>query len=706
MRFPIIKTVFFKEVRELLRDRRSLIIMFGVPLVLYPMMMLGIAGVAQSQHKQMQETKNAVVVQNAADAPKLVDLMNQPDSEVKVTDSPNPDQQLTANQIQAILTVPPHAQSDALAGRDVQIQLKVDRSRRATPVVEGKLSDILRQYEHWIIEQRLGSRGVNPDVLKGIKTETVDIATGQQRLGNLMSGILPLFLLITGMLGAFFPALSVTTTEREHGTLETLLVTPAGRSELLLAKGALVLLAALVTAGLNMLSMSLVMWRTFSMLPEKMGGALQISPSALALSYLAAVPTLIFFSAIVLVVGLLARTYREASSMATPVMLLPVVSMVVGLADPKVTPAILLTPIVNTTVIIRDVLTGRVSPIAFVTAFAASCVYAALLVSAAARVFSNEQLVNSNWEPLSLKGLGRAASSLRRRLPGIDEAVALWAVTILLSFYVAPSFSYLGLLPLLAIVELGLITAPTAITAYLAKWRWTDTFNWRPARPRDYLAAVLAGLGLVPVASTLFVLQNQFWPAGPEYFRMNTEALAAGVQAHPYLAVLAVGLLAGFCEEFLYRGPIQTALLRKLPPLPTLLIGAAMFSAAHLDLHGFPLRLLLGLVLGYVVLRTRSIFPAMLLHGLYDASQVAYLSYQVHSEGLDAAIQHASTPEPLTLSSLLLPAVGVVFLVVAYYLFRPSPALLASSTPGQSLGSGSDRFSADRRSAAPDSSLP
>ena len=80
---------------------------------------------------------------------------------------------------------------------------------------------------------------------------------------------------------------------------------------------------------------------------------------ALALSYLAAVPTLIFFSAIVLVVGLLARTYREASSMATPVMILPVISMVAGLAEPKISAAILLTPIINTTVIIREVLTGR-----------------------------------------------------------------------------------------------------------------------------------------------------------------------------------------------------------------------------------------------------------------------------------------------------------------------------------------------------------
>lgn len=644
--------------------------MFGVPLVLYPVMMLGVAGVASSQQKQLKEAKNPVVVKNGEDAPKLVELMNRPESVVKVVkDEPDAEKELSTGVVQAIVDVPANAERDAIAGKDVKIDLKVDRSRRATPFVEGKVEDILREYERWIIEQRLVNRGVGANVLKGIKTETIDVATGEQRLGNLMAGILPLFLLITGMLGAFFPALSVTTTEREHGTLETLLVTPAGRGELLIAKGALVLLAALVTAGLNMLSMSLVMWRTFSMLPEKMG-VLQISPSGLALAYLAAVPTLIFFSGIVLVVGLMARTYREASSMATPVMLLPVISMVVGLAEPKITAAVLLTPIVNTTVIIREVLTGRATFGVFAAAFAASCVYAGLLVSAAARVFSNEQLVNSNWEPLSIRGLGKLGAARRKRLPGIDEVLALWAVTILLSFYVTPSLASWPLVAVVAVVELGLITLPTYLVALVGKWQWRETFSWRPAKWQAFVGAALAGLGLIPITSTLFVLQNKVWAAPGDYFRMNTEPLARGVEHHAWIVVIAVGVLAGFCEEFLYRGPIQRALLRKMRPRGAVLICAVLFSAAHLDAHGFPIRFLLGVVLGYVVIWTGSIFPAMVLHGVFDATQVAYLAYQVHAEGMDAAINHASTPEAIGGSTMILVAVGAVLLVVGYWLIR------------------------------------
>src|SRR5207237_8745949 len=117
------------------------------------------------------------------------------------------------------------------------------------------------------------------------------------------------------------------------------------------------------------------------------------------------------------------------------------------------------------------------------------------------------------------------------------------------------------------------------------------------------------------------------------------------VPAHPVLTPLLVGVLAGLCEELLYRGPIQTALLRKLPVKAALLIGATLFAAAHMDLHGFPIRLLLGLILGYVVWRGGSVFPAMLLHCAYDATQLWLMAYAIQTEDAKQVIAQASHPE-------------------------------------------------------------
>ncbi len=415
IRFDIVRTVFFKELKEMLRDRRSLAVMFGLPLVLYPLVAIGIATLGQSRRQELGETPVRAVIPNAEAAPELFTRLKTPGSGIELVLPDDAETALARGVVDAIVVVPDNAQVRAIAGEPIEITVRLDRSRSISSFVEKKIDKVLDGYERWVLEQRLRRYDAPPQVLEPLKTTTLDIASGDKVFGRLLSQMLPLLLLMTGMLGALFPALNATTTERELGTLETLLVTPAGRTELLLAKGALVLISALLAAGLNVLSMSLVLLKALSSL-EKLPN-LTISPSSLLLSYLAAVPALIFFSVLVLIVGLLARNFREANSFATPVMLLPLLSLAVGISEPEATTAILITPVANTTVIIREVLTGRASPGAFALAFGSSCLYAGIVLSLAARVFSSEQLVNPAWEPVSLRGLRRSNGARPRRLP-------------------------------------------------------------------------------------------------------------------------------------------------------------------------------------------------------------------------------------------------------------------------------------------------
>src|SRR5437867_1215730 len=439
----------------MLRDRRSLAVMFGIPLVLYPLVAIGVATLAGSKKKELSGQEVRVYIPDGKrSVPKLIGLMNDQYTGLQAVDlNPGIDAEasLRSGDLHAIVEAPPYAEARMVAGDEVELKVRVDRSRSPTPFAERKLNDMLDDYKKWIVEQRLALHGVPPDVLKSFKAQTEDISSGQQRFGKLLAGALPLMLLMTGMLGALFPDLNATTTERELGTLETLLVTPAGRTELLVAKGALVLVCGLLTAALNMISMALVLKRATSLL-DTAAREFSVSFGSLSLTYLAAVPTLVLFSTVVLIVGLVARNFREANAFATPVMLLPLASLAVGIMEPHATPAILVTPIANTSVIIREVLTGRVSAGDYFLAFAASAVYAALMLSVAARLFSNEQLVNPAWEPLSLRGFrrgGSAAGTLAarpRRLPAPDEALALFALALLLMFYVTPSFRHGGLL--------------------------------------------------------------------------------------------------------------------------------------------------------------------------------------------------------------------------------------------------------------------
>jgi sodium transport system permease protein len=673
VRLDIVAAVFRKELRELLRDRRSLAVMVGIPLLLYPLVAIGVASLGSSKMKEQRERPARVAIANAHAAPKLAELLAAEKSGIQRVTPGDVEAALRSGEADAAVEIPAGAEQWALAGEESpRITVRLDRSRTPAAFAERKIDAVLDRYERWVIEQRLSRRGVPPSVLAKVRHEAVDIARGDQRFGKVLSQMLPLLLLMTGMLGALFPALNATTTERELGTLETLLVTPAGRTELLFAKGALVLVCGLLTAGLNMLSMSLVLKRSLSMLDDQeLVRNLSISPSALLLTFLAAVPALMFFTTIVLILGLLARNFREANAFATPVMLLPLTSLAVGIIEPAATPGILVTPVANTTVIIRDVLTGRATFGAFALAFASSLVYAGLMLSVAARLFSNEQLVNPAWEPLSVKGLRRRGSGERpRRMPAVDEVLALCVVSLLLLFYVSPEWTQKGLMATLLGNELLLILAPALLLAWFGRWKWRETFSWRRAAPTALAGAALLGIGLSPWVQFIAMLQNKLWPGDLEQSRMVTRMVAASLQQHLLLTIVGIGLLAGVCEELFYRGPLQAALMRKVNPWVAIGIAGFLFGAAHMDLHGLPVRTMLGVLFGWLVWRGGSIFPAMLAHALFDSTTVAMLAYGLRQAGIERVAASPAGAIQLERFDVIALAAGAVLTAAGFTLCR------------------------------------
>ncbi|MGA2232582.1 MAG: ABC transporter permease subunit/CPBP intramembrane protease [Tepidisphaeraceae bacterium] len=674
MRRSIIQSVFRKELTELLRNRRSLMVMFGVPLVLYPALTVAVSSLADTKQKEMTSQPAAVIIVNDADAPELVHLTADRNYGIVAseTTADNAEKALRQDRVDAIITAPPHYEAQAIAGQEVHLDVEVDSSRQITPFVRTKLDKVLGAYKQWIIERRLAAHGLAPDLASMPSHTVTDVATGQQTFGAFLSYILPLLLLLTGMLGALYPALSATTNERELGTLETLLATPATRGELLTAKAGIVLLSGLLTALLNMVSMSLVFWRVMSQI-EKTPVGVSINTTALALSYLAAIPTLIFFTALVLMVGLLARNLREANAYATPLMMVPITSMLIGIADPAVSPGLLVTPVANTTIIIREVLLGRATFGSFALAFASSGLYAGLVLSLAGRLFTNEQLVNPAWEPISLRGFSHR--SHRPRWPAVDEALALFSVSLLLNFYLSPSWIKAGLLPLLLAVETLLIAGPAIVFSWLGRYPWKEVFSLRRPGLAGFAGATLLGLGMIPLMNGLSALQS-YWnilPPNDADLEGMTELLKPALVAHPFIAPIIIGALAGICEELLFRGPIQAAFVKRFPLALALTVGGLLFAAAHMDLSGMPPRMILGIILGWIVVRQRSIYPAMLMHAVYDGVSVAF---QAHLFVLSA---DASAAASATIISMPLILAGLAASVAGWELIKTSATDRAQS---------------------------
>jgi membrane protease YdiL (CAAX protease family) len=194
--------------------------------------------------------------------------------------------------------------------------------------------------------------------------------------------------------------------------------------------------------------------------------------------------------------------------------------------------------------------------------------------------------------------------------------------------------------------------------------------------------AALVGVGLAPWVNLVTTIQHQYWPQDPASQKQMLDLLLPALMQHPILTIVLVGALAGVCEELFYRGPVQTALVRRSPAWFGITIAAFLFAAVHMDLYGLPVRFALGLLLGWIAWRGQSIYPAMLAHGLYDSTQLAMAAWQIRSVGLARAVEESTRPTfALTPSDVTGLAVGGAMIAIGLLLCRsvfakrpPAPA--------------------------------
>ena len=235
--------------------------------------------------------------------------------------------------------------------------------------------------------------------------------------------------------------------------------------------------------------------------------------------------------------------------------------------------------------------------------------------------------------------------------------------------------------------EVLLLALPALLWARVGKQDLREAFSWRRASGREYIGAVLMALGFVPWVQTIVVVQNHVWPRLMHSQSDGAEFLLPLLAHHPWLMMTLLPLSAAFSEELFFRGPLQKALLRRMSAGAAVTVGGFLFAAAHLDLPGFLVRLALGVLLGVLVLRGRSIFPAMLLHGVYDAAALGGAAWDVHAQGLAATLHTAALPEMGVSRAELIggPLVGTVLLAVGWQLcvsaWRRRETVLLPFTP-------------------------
>ena len=384
--------VFLKEVRENLRDRRTVINSLLAGPLIAPLFFVVIINAAINRQMDKSEKALTVPVVGAEHAPNLIAALKQANIEIEAAPA-QPEQAVRDQESDVVLRIPADYEAAWNKGEPAEVELLFDASQRDASASVSRLRRALESHGNTVGVQRLIVRGISPSVARPLLVADRDQSTAQSRSGNLF-GMLPYFFILGAFMGGMALAIDTTAGERERQSLEPLLVNPLPRWKILAGKLAATSSFAMATVLLSILAFALAgKW-----LPtERLGIALDFGPRFIACTLFVMAPLALLLSSLQTLTAAFARSFREAQTYLTLLMFVPIVpTMLMTLYPVKTQTWMFAVPLIGQHVSILGLLRGDPVPLSSLAlCFAGTALAALLAVLVTAKVYQSERLAIS-----------------------------------------------------------------------------------------------------------------------------------------------------------------------------------------------------------------------------------------------------------------------------------------------------------------------
>lgn len=645
-KYAKIHAIYKKEMIDLLRDKKTLVMMIIVPLLLYPLIMMGSMLFTSFLAGSMQEKEYHIAITDAHaesnlgsyDSESFRKLITDTEDELEYhlvidTIQDEYEQALADGTIDAFVEV---AARDTENGRKNVFTIYYFSSNSTSATVADMIENKLAAYSRQTSEKMLIDLGLEPQLLLNpIDTEFRDRSANEERVGQLLGMILPMLMVTSILLGAFYPAVDTTAGEKERGTLETLLTLPIGNGEMITGKFLAVSTVAVASAVLNLVSMIFMSLYLYFVLQSEDAQALEVNLAyflpALFVVLLCVVSFALFISAVTMCVTTFAKSFKEANNYVTPLMLVVMFATFVAFVpDLEFTGLLAAVPVVNISLLISNILVFKYSFANIMITLLANIVYAALSILLLVRLYNSEELMFGE-DGTNLQIFTGRKKLKKGGVPTLSDAVLVLGLALLLLLYVGSVVQARFLLWGLFITQLFIIGVPV-FAAWYTKKDFKETFSIRAPKLVWVLGALLAEIGGYLLVLLLSVLLERLFPQDIEVVNETMERMISGVGFVP--ALLVIALSPAICEEALFRGYFFSASKKRLRPLTAILLGAAVFGIYHLSFVKFFTTGLLGLLFCYVVYQTGSIFLTSMMHFINNAIAVLMMFYPNQMKGI------------------------------------------------------------------------
>jgi len=395
-------TIFKKELTDTMRDRRTLIFMLMVPVIDIPILMIFTSSLMISSVTKIQKERATIVLEGADNLP--ADLRNSLfNSELLAikTDAEFVGRDLIAalqaGEFQALVSIPDKFAQALEMESSTSVEIFFDAAEAQSESAVDKIKDILIPYREHLVSDRLSGRGMSSEILKPFEISSRNMASIQKVAGSKLGAMLPYLIIIMCFMGAMYPAIDLAAGEKERGTLETLLVSPASRGEFVLGKYLVILLTGTVAALLAMASMTFSINHMASNLFKDLATeifTIQFNADAVLLIIMIVLPLAGIFAGILLSISIFARSFKEAQSYITAMNMFVILPSFIGfIPGLKLNLKMALIPVVNVSLIIKEAISGTVQWPLVVVAFVSTLLLAALSLYFSKKWFEREEVL-------------------------------------------------------------------------------------------------------------------------------------------------------------------------------------------------------------------------------------------------------------------------------------------------------------------------
>lgn len=562
----------------------------------------------------------------------LADLFSQSDIQVLVVVPENFATIIEEQNRRFADRIPDDESPPATAARPILLRNSADDK---SFIAFERVRHAFREWEDAILRQRLVEVKLPVDFAEPVKPQEQDVAEADQIAANVWSKLFPALLIIMCITGAFYPAIDLGAGEKERGTMETLLICPASRTEIVIGKFFTVLGFSITTALLNLASMGLTGQHIIN--SSGMGGRMSEVDftlpgfSSLIWVVVLALPLTSLFSALSLAFAIFARSTKEGQYYLTPLLLITTgITMFCMYPAAEINTFNSVMPVMGPALLLKALLSGGPTPQlliyvlpVLITSFGYS--YFALLW--AIDQFKREDVLFREAERFELGLWVRHLLRDKEPVPSFAEAGFCFLLMMLLQFFLLNVFGKalenagdlgLTMIRLIIIQQLVLIACPALFMAILLTTdiRATLRLYW-PGWKAVALGAALP-LFLHPPVRALQELVTPFFPPLPPgaeriFGMLGTEEIPI------FHIILGFALAPAICEEIAFRGFIMRGLESSKRIGLAILLSSIAFGVIHMiPIQSF-FATLLGLVLGLLAYKTNSLLPGVVFHFVHNS---------------------------------------------------------------------------------------